>query len=168
MWFRHVRPTDPFNLPFTRGSLGVSLSELANRTLHTFGLRRRSENMKMGTATAVASENGTNVGYCVEKILKIAQEVEHEIKDREANFQAQLRRAIEETRQQVEEQGRAELERAVSQAKERTRREVTDQLLTRFHFEITRLEADFARRASETAAQAEAQEQLKIETAVAA
>lgn len=123
--------------------------------------------MQTGTAAAVAGEL-TNVGDCVEKILKIVHEVEHDIQTRETNFQVQMRRAIEETQHRVEEQCRAELERALSEAKETTRRQVTDQLLTRFHFEISKLEAEFARRLSDATAQAEAREQLNIETAVAA
>jgi hypothetical protein len=122
--------------------------------------------MQTGTAAAAAGEL-TNVGSSIEKILKIVHEVQHEIQVRETNFQAQIRLAIEETQYHVEEQCRLELERAVSEAKETTRRQVTDQLLTRFHFEISKLEAEFARRLSDTVAQAEVREQLNIETAVA-
>jgi hypothetical protein len=123
--------------------------------------------MQPGTAAAAAGEL-TNVGDSVEKILKVVHEVEQEMKAQKANFQVQMAQAIEETRHRVEEQCRAELERAVSAAKETTRREVTDTLLTRFHFEISKLEADFGRRLSDVTAQAEAREQLNIENAVAA
>jgi len=122
--------------------------------------------MQTGTAPAVAGEQ-SNVGDSVEKILKIVHEVEHEMKAQEAKFQVQMGRAIDETRRSVEEQCREELERAVSAAEEATRRDVTDKLLTRFHFEISRLEADFGRRLSDATAQAEAREHLKIENAVA-
>jgi hypothetical protein len=123
--------------------------------------------MQTATAKAVAGEL-TNVGDYVEKILKIVHEVEHEMKAQEANFKGQMAQAIDETRHRIEEQCRAEIERAVSAAKEATRREVTDKLLTRFHFEISRLETDFARRLADATGQAEAREQLKIENAVAA
>jgi hypothetical protein len=102
----------------------------------------------------------------VDKILKIVREVEHEINDREASLQAQMQTAIEETRHRVEEQCRVERERAVSEAKQETRREVTDQLLARFNVEICKLEADFARRLSAATTEVEAREQQKIETAV--
>src|SRR5262249_39919973 len=87
-------------------------------------------NMETGTSTAMSAEL-TNVGDSVEKILKVVHEVENEMKAQKANFQVQLAQAIEETRHGVEEQCRAERERAVSAAKEATRREVTDNLLTR-------------------------------------
>jgi chromosome segregation ATPase len=122
--------------------------------------------METGTAAAAAAVETTNVEDCLEKIFKIAHEVEREIKDREANFQAQMQRAIEETRHRVEEDCRAERERAVSEMKETTRRHVTDQLLTRFHVEITQLQTNFDRRLHDVTAQAEAREQLKVESAV--
>jgi hypothetical protein len=100
--------------------------------------------------------------------LSIVHQVEHEIKDREASFHIRMEQAIQNTRHSVEEECHAQQERAVSQTKEDTRKEVTEQLLNRFHLEVCKLEANFDRRLQEVTAQAEASEHLKIETAVAA
>ncbi len=123
--------------------------------------------MKTGTATA-KDEKVINGTECVDRILSIVHQVEHEIKDREASFKIRLEQAMEQTRNRVEEQYRAQQDQAVSEAKETSRKEVTEQLLNRFHLEISKLQANFDRRLHEVTSQAEAAEHLKIETAVAA
>src|ERR1051326_6341559 len=124
--------------------------------------------MKTATAPAPGNEKTIRGTECVDRILSIVHQVEHEIKDREVTFQIRLEQSIEDTRRQVEEACRAEYEQAASQAKEETRKEVTEQLLNRFHLEISKMQINFERRLHEVTAQAEAAEHLKIETAVAA
>ena len=124
--------------------------------------------MKPATVGAAIDPKAASGTECVDRILNIVHQVEYEIKDRESSFQIRMEQAIEETRRRVEEQGRAQQEQAVTQVKELTRREVTEQLLNRFHLEISKLQANFERRLHEVTAQAEASEHLKIETAVAA
>lgn len=97
--------------------------------------------MKRVTATAAVSDQIIGAD-CLEKILKVVQEVEHEVKHRESSFHAQLQQVVDETEHRVEEQCRAEKEQAVSDTREATRRQVTEQLLTRFHIELAKLETE--------------------------
>jgi hypothetical protein len=104
---------------------------------------------------------------CADRILKIVDGLQHEIKDREASFQVRLRQVIEETQRRVEEHFRVQHERAVSEAQAATRSEVTYNLLTRFDVETFKLQTDFERRLRETVAQTEAAGEAKLEHAIA-
>jgi hypothetical protein len=123
--------------------------------------------MKAGTAAATASDKRTNGSGCVDRILAIVHRLQQEIKDSEVNVQGRIKQTIEETQYRVEEQCRARQERAVSEAKELTHKEATQALLNRFSLEISELNVNFDHRLREVAAESEALEQLRIESAVA-
>jgi hypothetical protein len=124
--------------------------------------------MKAGTAVATAASKLTNGSECAERILTIVHRLQQEIKDREVNLQVRISQAIEETQHRVEEQCRTRQEGAVSDAKEVTRKEVTQALLNRFDLEISKLHLTFDHRLNEVVTETEALGQLKIESAVAA
>jgi len=124
--------------------------------------------MKAGTAVATAASKLTSGSECAERILTIVHHLQQEIKDREANLQVRIKQTIEETQLRVEEQCRARQEQAVLDAKEVTRKEVTQALLNRFDLEISKLHLTFDHRLSEVVTETEALGQLKIESAVAA
>src|SRR5690349_12094119 len=123
--------------------------------------------MKSGTAAAAIEGKDINNVECANRILTIVQQLEKELKDKEADFQRRIKQAIKETEERVEEQYRTELERTVSVAKEETRKDVTQTLLNRFHLEISKLQADFDRRLQDVVTEAEGLERLKIDSAVA-
>src|SRR5689334_2587823 len=123
--------------------------------------------MKPGNAVATAIEKVIHNTECVNRILTIVQRLQKEVKDGQANFQSRIEQAVNETQRRVEEQQRIGLERAVLEAKEETRAEVTQTLLNRFHLEISKLQAEFDRRLHDIVIEAEGLERSKIESAVA-
>jgi len=124
--------------------------------------------MKAGTALALTANKVVNSSECAERILKIVQQLQQDIQDREAGFQVRIKQAIEEAQFRAQEQHRIELEQAVSEAKEQTRKDVTQTLGNRFDLETSKLQANFDRRLHEVIVETEALEQLKIGSAVAA
>src|SRR5258708_3489820 len=104
----------------------------------------RAQNMNTAAAVAAVTHDVSSQGECVDRILTIVHQLQNEIKERDARQ-----------------------ERAVSQAKEITRKEVSQALLNRFELEISQLHVNFDQRFREVVAQTEGLEQLKIESAVA-
>lgn len=122
--------------------------------------------MRTGTAVAAIADKVINNSECVDRILKIVQRLEQEANGREADFQFRIKQAVEEARQRAEDQYRVQQERAVSEAIEETRKDVTQTLLNRFDLEISKLHTNFDRRLHQVVTETEALEKLKIDSAV--
>lgn len=105
--------------------------------------------MKPATAAAPITSQAIGNGDSADRILKIVHNLQQQVKDQDARFQAQLAQAVEE-------------------ARETTRKEVTRCLLNRFHIEVSQQQAVFDRRLKAVIAEHEGLEKLKIESAVAA
>ena len=110
---------------------------LAGRS-SSFRFEMRAQNMNTAAAVAAVTHDVSSQGECVDRILTIVHQLQNEIKERDARQ-----------------------ERAVSQAKEITRKEVSQALLNRFELEISQLHVNFDQRFREVVAQTEGLEQLK-------
>jgi hypothetical protein len=111
---------------------------------------------------ATVAKKGIARSDCAERILKIVHELQQQVEDREIEFQHRLE-TIEETQRRVEDQLRADSERAVSEAQAAIRNEVTEKLLSRFDVEICSLQTDFDRRLGEAIEAAESAAQFRLE-----
>src|ERR1051326_1853741 len=121
--------------------------------------------MKPGVGIARSTDKVINNGECVDRILSIVEQLQDQIHETHSDVQLRIKRAVEEQQHSLEEAYRRQQEQAVSQAKEETRKQVTQVLSSRFDLEVSKLNADFDRRIQDLLAENGSSSNEKIEHA---